>query len=253
MTVTVSYLGPARDWTGIEGERVEIGADATLHELGDRLCSRHEALAERRGSLRFAINDALAQPDAAVVDGDHVAVIPPVSGGSEAVGALACDLVEIRDDAIDGAAVRAFLDDHATERDGGDACCHSSGACVVFEGMTRREHHAERGALRHLEYEAHPRLAVAEMGRLAREARDRWPVERLALVHRSGVVACGQTSVLIGVSCGHRAEAFEACRWLIDALKARVPIWKREVWSDGTRTWVDPTACCAPIVEHEAR
>jgi molybdopterin synthase catalytic subunit len=71
-------------------------------------------------------------------------------------------------------------------------------------------------------------------------ARDRWPIARLALLHRTGRVGLGEPSVIIAVATPHRAESFEACRWLIDTLKAEVPIWKKEVWGDGSGSWVHP-------------
>jgi molybdopterin synthase catalytic subunit len=85
-------------------------------------------------------------------------------------------------------------------------------------------------------------MAVKQMTDLAAQARQRWPVVRLAILHRTGRVEIAQPSVVIAVATPHRAAAFEACRWLIDELKARVPIWKREVWDDGTGSWVDPSA-----------
>ena len=79
------------------------------------------------------------------------------------------------------------------------------------------------------------------MRELAIEARNKWPVKRLAILHRTGPVAIGQASVIIAVSTGHRAKAFEACRWIIDTLKQQVTIWKKEIWSTGDATWVEPT------------
>ena len=92
-----------------------------------------------------------------------------------------------------------------------------------------------------LEYEAYGEMAVEQMRSIARGARDRWSIVRLAIVHRIGAVAVGEPSVVIAVTCPHRSDAFESCRWLIDALKRDVPIWKREVWSSGALSWVDPT------------
>lgn len=93
-----------------------------------------------------------------------------------------------------------------------------------------------------LSYDAYVPMAVREMERLAQEAVQRWPVLRVYLAHRIGVVPAGETSVLIGVSTPHRAEAFEACRWLIDTLKRDVPIWKREHYRDGRTEWIEGSA-----------
>jgi molybdopterin synthase catalytic subunit len=78
------------------------------------------------------------------------------------------------------------------------------------------------------------------MADLEDHARQRWPIIDLALVHRVGHLDLGEISVVVAVSCPHRSEAFEACRWLIDTLKEVVPIWKRETWADGTEEWVHP-------------
>jgi molybdopterin synthase catalytic subunit len=112
-----------------------------------------------------------------------------------------------------------------------------AGGVAVFIGTTRAERDATGRELVALDYEAYPEMAVSQMRDLARRARERWPVVRLALLHRVGRVAPGEPSVLVAVACPHRAEAFDACRWLIDTLKAEVPIWKREVWDDGAGTW----------------
>jgi molybdopterin synthase catalytic subunit len=113
-----------------------------------------------------------------------------------------------------------------------------AGAVVVFLGTTR-VHNAGRRVLR-LEYEAFAGMAEREMEALARQARRRWRVCRVAMAHRTGVVPVGQVSVGVAVSSGHRAEAFAACRWLIDRLKATVPIWKREHFRGG-RVWIGTT------------
>jgi molybdopterin synthase catalytic subunit len=110
-----------------------------------------------------------------------------------------------------------------------------AGAVVTFLGTTRNQN-AGRSVIR-LEYEAYGRMAEAEMRRLAAEAKRRWPIRAVAILHRLGVVPVGQASVGIAVSAGHRAEAFAACHWLIDRLKAIVPIWKREHFRGG-RVWI---------------
>jgi molybdopterin synthase catalytic subunit len=112
-----------------------------------------------------------------------------------------------------------------------------AGGICVFVGTARRWTGDLETEL--LAYEAFEPMAVTELERLAREAAARWPVRRVVLVHRLGVVMIGEAAVFVGVACPHRAEAFEACRWLIDTLKRDVPIWKRETLADGSKTWVD--------------
>src|SRR3989442_15921790 len=113
----------------------------------------------------------------------------------------------------------------------------AAGAVVVFLGTTRTRTAGRRVV--GLEYEAYGRRAVAEMRRLAARAKRRWPIRKVAMAHRIGRVPIGQASVAIVVSAGHRAEAFAACRWLIDRLKTIVPIWKREHFHGG-RVWIGP-------------
>jgi molybdopterin synthase catalytic subunit len=115
-----------------------------------------------------------------------------------------------------------------------------AGGIDVFLGTTRAERNAAGRELVALDYEAYAEMAEQQLRDLARRARERWPVLRLALLHRTGRVPVGEPSVLIAVATPHRGEAFEACRWLIDTLKAEVAVWKKEVWADGTGTWVHP-------------
>ncbi len=111
----------------------------------------------------------------------------------------------------------------------------AAGASVLFLGTTRDENAGRR--VTRLEYEAFASMAVREMRRLARTARRRWPIRRVAMVHRIGVVPVGEASVGIAVSAAHRTEAFEACHWLIDRLKEIVPIWKKEHFRGGA-VWI---------------
>jgi len=123
---------------------------------------------------------------------------------------------------------------------GGLPACPAGGAEVIFLGRTRAEHHDVHGPLDHLDYEVHTPLATSTLQALATEAVERWTLHAVRIQHAAGKVGPRDASVCIEVLAGHRAEGFDACRWLIDALKAQVPIWKREVWADGT-TWVDGT------------
>ena len=110
------------------------------------------------------------------------------------------------------------------------------GAIDVFVGTTRR-FTGEKETVR-LEYDVYPEMAAAEMVRIGTEALDKWTVERVVLIHRVGPVAPGEASVIVGASAPHRSAAFEACRYLIDTLKERAPIWKKENYADGTEEWV---------------
>jgi molybdopterin synthase catalytic subunit len=115
-----------------------------------------------------------------------------------------------------------------------------AGGIAVFLGVTRSEDHpSATAALCALDYEAYEDLAIKQLTDLAARSRERWPILRLAILHRTGRVGIEEPSVVIAVSTPHRKEAFQACEWLIDTLKTEVAIWKKEVWSDGRTTWVD--------------
>lgn len=135
-------------------------------------------------------------------------------------------MVEITDGPIDFADV--------TER----VRSNSAGAVCLFLGTVREMTGDRRTSS--LDYEAYPVMARKTMEELEAEARQRWPVLECAIVHRVGHLELGEVSVAVAVSTPHRGQSFEACRWLIDTLKEVVPIWKKEVWADGTEEWVHP-------------
>ena len=119
-----------------------------------------------------------------------------------------------------------------------------AGAVCTFLGTVREMTGDRRTAS--LDYEAYTGMARLKMAELEAEARHRWPIIEAALVHRVGHLDLGEISVVVAVSCPHRDQAFEACRWLIDTLKAVVPIWKKEVWADGSEEWVHPGLASSP-------
>lgn len=118
----------------------------------------------------------------------------------------------------------------------------SRGAVVSFAGLVR-DHHGGRAVLR-LEYSAYEPMAEAECARIVAETEARWPVA-VALRHRLGELAIGETAVAVAAAAAHRGDAFESCRHVIEQVKSRVPIWKREYYADGSVAWVDPTAPAA--------
>jgi molybdopterin synthase catalytic subunit len=138
------------------------------------------------------------------------------------------DWCEILATPLPTAAVVAFVQDAG------------AGGIAVFLGTTRGENSAAGQRLLALDYEVYQDMAGPQLVDLARRARERWPILKLVLLHRTGQVDVGDPSVVIAVSTPHRAAAFEACHWLIDTLKAAASIWKKETWSEGPGTWVDP-------------
>jgi len=115
-----------------------------------------------------------------------------------------------------------------------------AGGIDIFLGITRAAISSDGRALLALDYQAYESMARRQLAELAEQARRQWPVIRVAILHRTGRVPIGEASVLIAVSTPHRAQAFEACRRIIDQLKKEVTIWKQEVWADGSSGWVHP-------------
>ena len=115
-----------------------------------------------------------------------------------------------------------------------------AGAVSLFLG-TVRDHSTGKAGVTHLEYEAYPQVAEDQIARIVTEARERWPLIAVAVEHRVGSLAVGEASVGVAVSSAHRADGLEAVRYLIDELKARVPLWKKEHWPGGAE-WVGPEA-----------
>ncbi len=115
---------------------------------------------------------------------------------------------------------------------------HAAGAVVLFLGTVREFTGDVQTSS--LEYDAYPEMALQELRRLETDVREKWPVIGVAIVHRTGALQLGDIAVAVAVSSGHRQEAFEAGQWLIDTLKVRVPVWKKEIYASGRTEWVHP-------------
>jgi len=113
------------------------------------------------------------------------------------------------------------------------------GGTCVFLGTVRNG--PEEQGVTAIEYSAYEAMVEAEFGRLLADAGGRWPQARIAVRHRLGTIPSGEASIAIAVAAPHRAEAFEACRFVIEEVKRRIPVWKKELQVDGTETWVDPS------------
>jgi molybdopterin synthase catalytic subunit len=118
-----------------------------------------------------------------------------------------------------------------------ECALHTAGALVIFEGVVRD--YSQGRHVTKLEYEAKPALANAEYELIVQEASRRYPVLWTRCVHRIGMANPGETAIWLGVACGHRAEAFDACRYIIDEIKARLPVWKKEHYTDGESDWIN--------------
>lgn len=116
-----------------------------------------------------------------------------------------------------------------------------SGAIATFEGTVRSERRDDGVELTALGYAAHEPMAIEQMTLLRDRAHKQFEISRVAIAHRLGRLSIGEVSVAIAVASGHRASAFEACRWIIDTLKVDVPIWKKDIWADGREEWTATT------------
>jgi molybdopterin synthase catalytic subunit len=220
IAVRTRLFARLRELAGTDSENVEVRAGATVADVYNALQKSHPGLDVSSESVRAAVNQEFADWDVVVADGDEVAFIPPVSGGAHAVGVL----FELTTDPLDPRRLEA-------------AVAHKgAGAICTFIGVVRD---TSRGrSVTHLEYEAYGEMATAEMRKIAGEIAEKWPEARVAMAHRTGRLEIGEASVVVSVSCPHRAEAIDACRWGIDRLKESVPIWKKEHATDGTY-WIE--------------
>ena len=225
--VQVLFFGAARDAVGQEQIEVELESPISAGAARAKLLSDHPSLQRFGNSLLFAVNQQYAESDREISAGDELAVFPPVSGGSAGIlpaSSLDNDFFELTTDPIDvGAVARRVV-------------LPQCGATVTLDGYAR-EWTKGRHTL-YLVYEAYEPMALSEMKRLGAQAYEKFDIAHIGIVHRTGRLEIGETSVVISVSAPHRRAAFEACEWAIRELKRTVPIWKKEVFADG-EVWVE--------------
>lgn len=218
MHVRVLPFGVLKDSLGSSASTVALPDGATVADLLDRLTARDPSLPLR--GIAVSVNAQYATPELALRENDEVCLLPPVSGGIGSEGDAASEtLIALTREPIDVGRLIA------------DAKQAEDGAVVVFDGIVRNNTRGRKTL--YLDYEAYEQMADKQMRELAAAARTRFSVRRVTIVHRLGRLEIGETSVLIIVASAHRAQAFDACRWLIDTLKKTVPIWKRETFADG--------------------
>lgn len=222
MKVRVLYFGQLRELANKREESVEVSDGATVQHLFDQVATAFPPLRNFDDVIAIGVNHSFAARDHILRDGDEVAMLPPVSGGAPGDDGTA--LVRIQRDRI---VPHEIVPKYERPEDG---------AIVLFDGVVRNNSRSRQ--TEYLVYECYEEMALKQMRELADQARQRFAIRNVALVHRIGRLEIGESSVLIAVYSAHRAAAFDACRWLIDTLKKTVPIWKKEHFKDGA-VWAD--------------
>lgn len=200
----------------------------------DAFISRYPQLDPMRDSIMFAVNAEYVSADHPVMPCDEVALIPPVSGGSDNGDAAEDPFFKITRDVLDPTALHNLV------------LSPPAGAVSLFVGVVR-DNNLGRD-VNYLEYDAYPAMAIRVMRQIESEIRDRWDVLDIAMHHRIGRLEIGEASVAVAVASAHRGEGIEACHYGIDRLKAIVPIWKKEVWTDGEQ-WIEGSLTPAAEVD----
>ena len=225
--IKVLFFGIIRDVVGLREDSVEIAAGASLGTLFDQYAARFPRLKEMSASTVLALNQQFSRPAAPLSDGDEVAFLPPVSGGSlytHHIAAPEGNFYALTREKIDGTAIAKSL------LQGKD------GAFVNFEGVTRNN--TKGRGTRFLDYECYEPMAVKTMAEIGADIARNFDISRIAMVHRLGRVEISETSVAVVVTSPHRKPAFDAALEGINRLKKLVPVWKKEYFVDG-EVWVE--------------
>jgi molybdopterin converting factor subunit 1 len=218
MRIQVRYFAIFRERLGVDGEELELPVGASVATAVAALAARHEVVARLLGRFQVARNQEMGRPTDPLADGDELALIPPVAGG---VGAARH--------------ARMVADRPSLDRVSAAVLDADKGGLVTFTGLVRRSNLGR--VVERLEYEAYPAMADRVMASLCDAIEAEIAGCRLAVEHASGRLEVGDVAVVIAAAAPHRAEAFAACRALIDRLKESVPIWKKEIGPDGAE-WI---------------
>jgi MoaE-MoaD fusion protein len=226
MRVRVLFFGMLKELVGRPSEDADFPQGADLRAVFESYAARYPRLRELAPSIVIAHNQEFAQLSASITEGDEVAFLPPVSGGS------AVD-TELQQDGHFFALTRHAIDTRAAIA---RVLSGAEGAVATFEGTVRNN--TKGRATRCLDYECYESMALKTMLQIGLEIVGQYEVGRIVMVHRLGRLLIGETSVAIIVTAPHRGPAFDAAREAIDRLKKRVPIWKKEHFVDG-EVWVE--------------
>ena len=218
VNIRVLFFGAARDAVAANELDLTLETPATVASAFHSLKMQYSQLERFGRSLLFAVNQEYATPETELKENDELAVFPPVSGGGSH------DFFELTTETIDvGAVARRVV-------------LPECGATVTLDGYAREWTKGKRTL--YLIYEAYDSMALTEMQRLGVEAHKQFDIAHIGIVHRTGRIEIGETSVVIAVSAPHRQAAFKACEWAIKELKRTVPIWKKEIYESG-ESWVE--------------
>lgn len=253
ISVRVLFFGAARDATGADEADLMLNPPHDSAHAFEQLLNAYPGLRRFGKSLLFAVNQEYARPDKEINDGDELAVFPPVSGGAQNESTTETQSpgekkAENNDTSNAGSAdvssasraARDFFELTTDPIDVGEVARRvvlpECGATVMLDGYAREWTRGRRTL--YLVYEAYGPMAMRELERLGEQAHAKFEIAHIGIVHRTGHLEIGETSVVIAVSAPHRRAAFEACEWAIRELKRTVPIWKKEFFEDG-EVWVE--------------
>lgn len=228
MRIRVLFFGQLKDIVGSAEESLDVPSGASLGTVFEHYKATHPRIAGLERSIVLACNHQFASPSTGLSEGDEVALLPPVSGGSDRythiIGEPDGHFFALTRERIDESELRERVRRN------------SDGAIVYFEGVVRNNTNG-RPTLR-LEYECYQLMAVATMRNIGIELASMYQIGRIAMVHRLGTLEVGEASVAIAVSAPHRKPAFDTAFEAINRLKRFVPIWKKEYFADGA-VWVE--------------
>lgn len=227
MRVRVLYFGMLKDAIGRQVDNVRLRDGATLSDLIAECRKVAPPVEDFQKILAYSVNQEYAQLSTRLSDGDEVALLPPVSGGSNAQVATPAETSKRCIITREPINQQRVMNEIKRAEDG---------AVSVFDGIVRN--HSRNRKTLYLNYEAYEEMALKQMEELAQTALQNYKIRDVRIVHRLGRLEVGESSVFIAVAAAHRAPAMDACRWLIDTLKKTVPIWKKEYFEDGA-VWAD--------------
>lgn len=219
--IRVKLYAILRQVAGADEVSIPMKTGDTANDLLTALAHSHPKLAPYLPQVAVVAGDEYIAKDSLIHEEIPLSLLPPVSGGAK-------DFLFLTYEAIPVEQLTRSLEDTKT------------GAHLVFLGTVRSEEHPQAGTrlpLTALYYEGHESLAEQAIQEILQKAKQHWPLCQATARHRLGTVPVGEASLFIGVATPHRAEAFEACREILEAIKHQAPIWKKEIYQDGSSAW----------------